>query len=209
MLADDAAAWVTMLRNDGRFSAVAIAGHSEGSLVGMLAAGQVTPDGFVSLAGPGRPFPDVLRDQLRRNLGGELRREALRIVDELAAERMVERAPQELASLFRPSVQPYLISAFRYDPAGELANLAMPILVIQGTTDIQESIADAERLASANQQAELRVFEGLNYLLKPARTEFEQSLSYRLPIPPMAPEVIDAVAAFAKRLPPSDTRGSP
>lgn len=141
MLADDAAAWITMLRDDGRFSTVAIAGHSEGSLVGMLAAGRSAPDGFVSLAGPGRPFAEVLRDQLQRNLDGDLRREALRIVDELVAGRTVEVARQEFALLFRPSVQPYRISTFRYDPARELASLSVPVLVVQGTTDARYASA--------------------------------------------------------------------
>jgi pimeloyl-ACP methyl ester carboxylesterase len=36
--ADDAAAWVDRLRQDPRFSTITIIGHSEGSLVGMLAA---------------------------------------------------------------------------------------------------------------------------------------------------------------------------
>ncbi|MEO2021940.1 MAG: alpha/beta fold hydrolase, partial [Pirellulaceae bacterium] len=38
---DDAVGWVAMLRKDQRFSGVAILGHSQGSLVAMLAAQQV------------------------------------------------------------------------------------------------------------------------------------------------------------------------
>jgi uncharacterized protein len=40
-----------------------------------------------------------------------------KIIDELVAGRTVDDIPKELASLFRPSVQPFLISKLRYDPA--------------------------------------------------------------------------------------------
>jgi hypothetical protein len=49
----DAAAWVAHLAKYPRFSRVVIVGHSEGSLVGMVAAQRVRESGFVSLAGPG------------------------------------------------------------------------------------------------------------------------------------------------------------
>ena len=52
---DDAIAWVDMLKADARFSKIYILGHSEGSLIGMLAAKQTKVDGFISLAGIGRP----------------------------------------------------------------------------------------------------------------------------------------------------------
>ena len=64
-LADDAAAWVKLLRKDRRFGSAGIVGHSEGSLVGMLAARRVNVDAFVSLAGTGRDAPSGLRASLK------------------------------------------------------------------------------------------------------------------------------------------------
>jgi hypothetical protein len=49
MYVNGAAAWLRQLRADKRFSKAAIAGHSEGSLIGMLAAQQVPVAGYVSL----------------------------------------------------------------------------------------------------------------------------------------------------------------
>jgi len=43
--ADDAAAWVTKLRADPRFSTITVVGHSEGSLLGMLATQHSPVDG--------------------------------------------------------------------------------------------------------------------------------------------------------------------
>src|SRR4051794_11632517 len=44
---DDAVSWCEQLRKDARFSKVIIAGHSEGSLIGMLAAKRCNADGFI------------------------------------------------------------------------------------------------------------------------------------------------------------------
>ena len=68
--------------------------------------------------------------------------------------------------VFQPSLQPYWISEFRYDPAQEIASLKMPLLILQGTTDIQASVRDAELLAKANPEAKLVVIEGMNHVLK-------------------------------------------
>jgi pimeloyl-ACP methyl ester carboxylesterase len=200
MLADDAAAWVKLLRRDRRFRHVALAGHSEGALVGLLAAQRALPDAFISLASPGRPAAKVLRDQLSRNLSGERKDKALRILDELAAGRPVAEVPKELAGLFRPSVQPYLRSLFRYDPAREIARLTVPVLVIQGTTDLQESVEDARLLAAARPGARLELVEGMNHVLKRARTQVEQQLAYLTPGVAVMPEVADKVSAFLRDL---------
>jgi pimeloyl-ACP methyl ester carboxylesterase len=61
---DDAVAWIRKLQADPRFSSVSVVGHSEGSLIGMRAAGLTNATAFVSIAGIARRAPDVLRDQL-------------------------------------------------------------------------------------------------------------------------------------------------
>jgi pimeloyl-ACP methyl ester carboxylesterase len=54
MYVDDAAAWIAKLRSDPRFGTITVIGHSEGSLIGMLAASQAKADAFVSIAGIAR-----------------------------------------------------------------------------------------------------------------------------------------------------------
>jgi hypothetical protein len=66
MYVDDAAAWITKLRSDPRFSTITVIGHSEGSLIGILAASHAKGDADVSIAGIAKPAGQVLRDQLRR-----------------------------------------------------------------------------------------------------------------------------------------------
>lgn len=107
---DDAMAWCEQLRKDKRFSAVIIAGHSEGSLIGMLAAKRCNADGFISISGAGRSAADVLRTQLAGKLPPGLAAQSEAILKNLEAGKRTESPPPELDAIYRPSVQPYLIS---------------------------------------------------------------------------------------------------
>jgi pimeloyl-ACP methyl ester carboxylesterase len=202
MLADDAAAWVELLRKDRRFGNVSIVGHSDGSLVGMLAARRTRVDAFVSLAGTGRDAPSGLRAQLARNFPpsmSELKDRSDQIITELAAGRPVADEPKALAALFRPGVQPYLISAFKYDPAREIAALRMPILLVHGTTDLQVLTDDARLLATAKQDAQWLEIEAMNHVLKHATTIDEQNAAYTDPKLPLAPGLIEGIAGFLNK----------
>ncbi|QHJ72276.1 hypothetical protein [Planococcus halotolerans] len=52
------------LKSDAQFAEVGIIGHSEGSLIGMVAAVRASVDSFISKAGAGRPIDEVLMEQL-------------------------------------------------------------------------------------------------------------------------------------------------
>jgi pimeloyl-ACP methyl ester carboxylesterase len=201
-IADDAAAWLERLRADRRFHGVAVIGHSEGSLVGLLAAREGRADAFVSLEGAGRRASDLLRTQLEAPAAGltpALLEESRRIVAELEAGRTVASPSPALAALFRPSVQPYLVSWFRYDPAAELAALGVPALVVQGTTDLQTSVADARRLAAAREDASLVLVEGMNHVLKRAPADPRANLAtYTDPSLPLAPGLLEPILAFLR-----------
>ncbi|HEX3109606.1 MAG TPA: alpha/beta hydrolase, partial [Thermoanaerobaculia bacterium] len=155
---DDAVAWCNQL-HEKRFSSVVIAGHSEGSLIGMIAAKKCGAAGFISLEGAGFPAADILRTQLKTRLPEDLNAKSEAILKSLEAGKTVDDTPPQLAALYRPSVQPYLISWFKYDPAKEIAALKMPVLIVQGTTDIQVGMDDAKRLAAANPKAKLVTIE--------------------------------------------------
>jgi pimeloyl-ACP methyl ester carboxylesterase len=197
---DDAVLWGKQLRADKRFSSIIVVGHSEGSLIGMVAAQKMNADAFVSIAGAGRPIPQVLLEQLKRNLPADLQGPAETIVKSLSAGKIVEDVPPALdGALFRRSIQPYLISQFRYDPAKEIAKLSIPILIAQGTTDIQVPSGDANLLSQAKPSAKLLMIEGMNHVLKEAPAEQEKQMkSYTDPSLPVAPKLIDGIISFIK-----------
>ncbi len=198
-LVDDASAWITRLRNDARFSKVAVIGHSEGSLLGMLAARAARADAFVSIAGVARRASDVLRDQLRPQLSSPpaLWEASETILKALEAGTTSEPVPPVLAALYRPSVQPYMISWFAYVPSVEIVRLKAPTLLIQGTTDLQVTVAEAQALKAARPDATLRIIEGMNHVLKAAPADqAANAATYSNPALPIVAEVPAAIAAF-------------
>ena len=198
--AADVSAWVALLRKDARFTKVGYIGHSEGALVGLVAAKDARFDAFVSLCGPGRPLQDVLRAQLKTNLPDELYKRSDLILTELESGRAVKDTPKELAALFRPSVQPYLISVFKNDPAKLAAALRAPLLIVSGSTDIQVSAADAKQLATANPKAQVVTVDGMNHVLKSVKETHRllQLPSYSDPSLPLHPKLVPALAEFLK-----------
>jgi pimeloyl-ACP methyl ester carboxylesterase len=198
---DDAMAWCEQLRKDKRFSAVIIAGHSEGSLIGMLAAKRCNADGFISISGAGRSAADVLRTQLAGKLPPGLAAQSEAILKNLEAGRRTENPPPELDAIYRPSVQPYLISWFRYDPAKWIAALTVPVLIVQGTTDIQVTVDDAKRLAAANPKAKLLIIEGMNHVLKEVPADRDKQIaSYSNPDLRLAPEFLVGIVDFVRKV---------
>lgn len=193
---DDAAAWISKLAADARFSSVSVIGHSEGSLIGMMAARQAGAKAFVSIAGAGRPVTEILMEQLRRSLTPGLLAESERIMAELKQGRTVSDVPPQLAALFRPSVQPYLLSWFPLDPAAELAKFDGPNLIVQGTTDVQISAADAERLSKASPRSRLVMIDGMNHVLKEVTDPAKQAASYSDPMLPLHPALVAEIAKF-------------
>ena len=141
----DAAACLEYLKKSRRFGKIYILGISEGSLIGMLTAQECRVHGFVSYAGAGFPIGNILVRQVSAQ-SEYLGRETRAIADSLEAGHRVKIINPLLMGLFRPDVQPYLISWMKYDPAEEIGKLKCPVLIVQGTTDIQVNLDDAERL---------------------------------------------------------------
>ena len=122
------------------------------------AAQRTNTAGLILIAGAGEPAGKIIERQLAAaKVPMSLQDASRRIVIALEAGQTVTDVPPELAPLFRPSVQPYLSSWLPLDPAAELARVQAPVLIVQGTTDLQVTVADARRLAGARPEAPERV----------------------------------------------------
>ena len=196
--AEDAKAWAAQLKADSRFRKLIIIGHSEGSLLGMLACEQA--DAFVSLAGAGRPIDVILKEQLAAQLSGQkkLLRAANEGLSKLKEGKLVEDAPVELFGLFRPAVQPYMMSWMKYDPAVEISKLKIPVIIIQGTTDLQVKEEDARLLfMSYPLNSRLIIIEGMNHILKLSPSDREKNIeTYSNPELPLAPELLRIIGTL-------------
>jgi alpha-beta hydrolase superfamily lysophospholipase len=195
---DDAVNWVQMLHNDKRFLKIAILGHSEGSLIAMVAADKVKVDAFISVAGIGCSFYDTLKRQLSAQ-AKDVYDECVSIMNELKKGNRVADINKDYYSLFRPNVQPYIISVFRYDPAIEIKKLNIPVLIIQGTTDLQVTVNDATILKNSNPDAELKIIDGMNHILKDAPIDQEKNLkTYSNPKLPLSSMFREGLINFMK-----------
>lgn len=198
---DDAEKWGKLLLKDRRFTKVIVIGHSEGALIGTVACKRLGANGFISIAGAGYPAYEVLEAQLKRSLPPSLISESNTILDLLKKGKTTDKVPPSLITLFRLSVQPYLISWFRYDPAYELSQLTVPVLIAQGTTDIQVSTEDFKRLTNANKLARPLVINGMNHVLKNVPGDMGlQMRSYKDPDMPISTELLNKVAVFIQEL---------
>jgi uncharacterized protein len=191
---DDARQWVDSLKNSGEFTQVIVIGHSEGSTVGLVAAQHA--DKFISIAGPGNSINLILRTQLA-TMPEWGRDTAYAIIDSLAAGHVVRYIPAKLKALFRPSVQPYLISWMKYSPQDEIRKLHIPVLIIQGTNDIQVDTNEAKLLAASDARAKLLLIPNMNHIFRIVTGDRAANLqTYGNPDLPISDELVKSITEF-------------
>lgn len=165
-----------LMAMDNRFDRLVLLGHSEGALLATVAANDVEGlDGLISVAGMGHSAYDTLKRQLEAQ-GGDIYERSLPILDSLRDGVLVPALPADLFMLFRPSVQPYLLSWFSYDPVEVIAEVTVPTLIVQGDNDIQVTVEDARLLHQARPDAQLEIIPEMNHILKTAPRDREGNL---------------------------------
>lgn len=197
----DAQGWIDRLSEDSRFSDVFVLGHSEGSLIGMLASvDNPKVKGFISLAGAGRPAYDIIEEQLAGQ-PAEVQYLVKSINDSLKAGKEVSNIPMGLTALFRPSVQPYLISWYRYNPQEVIAKLRQPVLILQGDKDVQVSEEDAKLLKQSLPKAQFQILKDMNHVLKTCESVDMQvqQATYANPDLPVQEDLLITIEKFVER----------
>lgn len=197
----DASAWFDFLAEQKRFTQIGIAGHSQGSLIGILVAQKKSAAAFVSIAGASLGIGETIMGQLKANPANppSIIEEAKNIMDELQKGNKVSTIPPYFASLFRPSIQPFMSSWLKYDPQTELKKLSIPTMIMNGTTDIQVSVEDANRLKSAKPDARIIILDGMNHILKNAPAERNANIAtYGNPDLPLNPDFKLVITSFFK-----------
>ncbi len=194
---NDVKDWISFLRKNKRFTSVIIAGHSEGSLIGMIAANG-NADKYISLAGAGEPISQTLKRQLKTQVP-QMSNRCNSIIDSLDQGLTVSNTPKALTSLFRPSVQPYLISWFKYNPQKEIAKLSIPVLIIQGESDLQVTVNDAKMLSAAKPDAKLYLIKNMNHVFKTVTDDKDNYKSYGETARPISSEMVQHIIDFIRQ----------
>ena len=195
---NDAKDVLTFFRATKKYAKIIIAGHSEGSLIGMVAAKDA--DAYISISGPGRSIDEVVTDQIVKQLP-PLKEEVQGYFEKLKKGETFELKNEMLGIIFRESVQPYMISWIKYKPEIEIAKLKIPTLVINGTKDLQVSVDEATLLKAAKPDTKLEIIPNMNHILKEIKgDDTENFASYTKPEIPVIPQLPIAITTFIKSL---------
>jgi len=191
--------WTDKAATNKRVSSLILAGHSEGSLVAMLAASQTRANGYISISGPASSIDKVIEQQIASQ-PAVVRQQVDSFLQMLKEQKHIDSVPPYLYSLFRPSIQPYMQSWLKYTPCEEIKKLSVPVLVIQGSTDLQVSAEEGKSLAACNPKASLVLVEGMNHILKDAPLEKGANLAtYKDASLPINARLVQAIADFVKK----------
>jgi len=193
----DAVSVIDYFKKTKRYNKIYVMGHSQGSLVGLLAA-KDRADGFISLAGAGQSIDAVISEQVEKT-AQMFSEDTKRVLAILKEGKTTTDFPTALTSLFNVDVQPFMSSWMKYNPQEEIKKLKIPILIINGTKDLQVSKAEAELLKKAAPNATLVIIEKMNHVLVPIEGEdLENSKSYNEAYRKLSPKLISSITNFIK-----------
>jgi esterase/lipase len=194
----DAKESVYFFKNDSRFSRIYIAGHGQGSLVGMLAVDKDV-DGFISLNGAGQSIDALIVQQIAQQQPG-LDKVAAKTFERVKNSReLVVDIERDLYVIIGPQIQAFMKSWMQYDPAIEIKKLQIPILIVNGSKNRQVDVSEASILKDAVPNAPLELIKNMNHVLKTVgEDEIEASKSYSNPKIPLSDKLVDIMVRFIK-----------
>lgn len=193
---EDAVSTINYFKTKNKYDAIYVLGHSQGALVGLLATQQTEVTGYISLAGAGQGIDQTIVNQIGLQMPG-LKDDAAKALATLKEKGSVKDFSPALTSILRKSVQPFMASWMQYDPAVEIQKLTIPVLIINGTRDLQVDMNEAEALKGAAPNAQLSVIENMNHVLKEVSDDqMENAKSYNEPSRPLAPMLVETIQNF-------------
>lgn len=195
---NDAIEVTNYFKKQNTYKKIYIIGHSQGSLIGLLAA-KDRADGFISLAGAGQTIDNVITEQVNKT-APMFTEDTKRVFGILKEGKTTSEYPPALASIFDLSVQKFIANWMNYDPVVEIKKLDMPILVINGTKDLQVSVAEAKLLNDAAENSELKLIDKMNHVLFIIEgDDQENAKSYNDHAGKVSEELINDIISFIKK----------
>ncbi|NNL15416.1 MAG: alpha/beta hydrolase [Flavobacteriaceae bacterium] len=193
----DAKTVLEYFKSKKEFKRIYMLGHSQGSLVGMLAAKEQA-DGFISIAGLGKTVDLVITEQIS-NTAPMFIEDTKKVFKSLKEGITTEDYPPALASLFKMELQPFIMNWMQYDPKAIIKDLKIPVLIINGTKDIQVPVNYASLLKEGNPSSELVIIEKMNHVLVPIEGDnLENTKAYNEPHRELSKELVPAIISFIK-----------
>jgi len=187
---------VNHFKKDNRFTKITLVGHSQGSLIAMLASKNI--DKYISLAGAGETIDKTIVKQISKN-NLTLGEAAQKQFDTLKAKGKIETVNPFLMNIFAKQNQEFLYEWMQINPTEEIKKITIPTLIINGDKDLQVKIEDAENLKNAKPNAELVIIKNMNHVLKNIEKEEDNMTSYFSPDFPISEKLIKTIVEFVKK----------
>lgn len=195
----DAISVVNYFKKQNTYKNIYVIGHSQGSLIGMIAAQQGKADGFISLAGAGQTIDNVITDQVEKT-APMFTEDTKRIFEVLKNGQTTTDFPPALASVFNLDVQPFIANWMSYNPQEEIKKLNIPVLIINGTKDLQVSVDEAKLLSEASKNSQLKIIDKMNHVLFIIEgDDQENAKSYNDHAGKVSEELINTIVQFIKK----------
>lgn len=192
----DAEEVINHFKNNKRFSEIILVGHSQGSLVAMLASEKA--DKYISIAGAGESVDKTIVKQVTAQ-SAEFGEIAEAHFKELKETGTVKNVNPNLLSIFAKPNQPFWNSWMQLDPTKKIKNIKIPVLIINGNKDLQVKIEDANNLKAAKPNAELVIIENMNHVLKDIQKDEDNLKSYYSADFPISEKLIKTIVQFVKK----------
>lgn len=198
--ADDVRAELKWLRARSEVDAdrIALAGHSEGGVVGpMVAASDSRVAALVIMAGTAKNGEKVLEDQLTwpvQMAAGISQERKAKLIDSLLTAVRNDTA----------NASPWVRHFRTYDPLPTARRVKQPVLILQGELDRQVSAGQADTLAAAlraggNRDVTVHKFPGLNHLFLKALSDGSPAEYAAIKETTLPADVLDTLAAWLKQ----------
>ena len=194
-LVADATDVIDYFKSRKRFKKIIVLGHGQGSLVGILAS-KKNADAFISVAGTALNIGDVIIKEVEKTAPVQLEKVKY-VIEKLKSGKRVGNYPKELEFVLNPKVQPYMISWMKYNPKEEIKNLDIPILVTNGTKDLQVGNDEGLQLKNASQNVKFVEIKNMNHMLFEIEgNDLENSKSYNESYRKVSQILIDNIIDF-------------
>lgn len=191
----DASSTLNYFKTQNTYNKIYIAGHDQGSLISLLIAKEGA-DGLISIAGVGKPIDEVIVEQINLTSPG-LAKDAKRITALLKKGKTTYDYPKPLSSIFGIENQPFMANWMQYNPQEEIKNLKLPILIINGSKDLETPSDNTNLLKAAAPEAQISIINNMNHILFIIEGgDLENSKSYRESFRKISPQLIKEVLEF-------------
>ena len=193
----DAISVIDYFKTSNNYNKIFVIGHGQGSLVGILAS-KDRVDGLISIAGSGKSIDRVIIEQIEKT-APMFTEEAKEVFMVLKNGKTTSNYPEALSSIFKEDIQLFMSNWMQYNPQDEIKKLSIPVLIVNGTKDLQVPEEEATLLESATSKANLKIIDKMNHIMFIIEgDDLENSKSYNESFRQISTELVETIVDFIK-----------